>query len=58
MSACTLELAKLAYYKQLQYAPSRNRQWHLYTATERPDAKRCAFEGGGFAGGEPALLHD
>lgn len=40
ISACTLELSKMASYRQLTYAPSRNRQWHLFTATERPDAKR------------------
>ncbi len=34
-----LELAKLQPYRQLQYQPSRNRQYHLYTATERPDAR-------------------
>ncbi|KAF5828836.1 carboxyl transferase domain-containing protein [Dunaliella salina] len=39
ISACSLELTKMAAYRLLTYAPSRNRQWHFYTATERPDAK-------------------
>eukprot|EP00200_Dunaliella_tertiolecta_P012627 CAMPEP_0202373002 /NCGR_PEP_ID=MMETSP1127-20130417/4091_1 /ASSEMBLY_ACC=CAM_ASM_000462 /TAXON_ID=3047 /ORGANISM="Dunaliella tertiolecta, Strain CCMP1320" /LENGTH=2753 /DNA_ID=CAMNT_0048969731 /DNA_START=204 /DNA_END=8465 /DNA_ORIENTATION=+ len=39
ISACSLEVSKMAAYRQLTYAPSRNRQWHFYTATERPDAK-------------------
>lgn len=35
-----LELPKLSSYSHLQYAPSRNRQYHLLTATERPDTRR------------------
>lgn len=34
-----LELQRLAPYTLLQHAPSRNRQYQLYTATERPDAR-------------------
>ncbi|XP_031498417.1 acetyl-CoA carboxylase 1-like isoform X2 [Nymphaea colorata] len=31
-----LELEKLKGYKKLQYRPSRDRQWHLYTVTDKP----------------------
>ena len=34
-----LELSKLRQYKVLQYTPSRNRQWHMYGAIERPDKR-------------------
>ena len=34
-----LELSKLRQYKSLQYMPSRNRQWHMYGAVERPDKR-------------------
>jgi hypothetical protein len=34
-----LELARLAPCAALQHAPSRNRQYQLYTAKERPDAR-------------------
>jgi acetyl-CoA carboxylase/biotin carboxylase 1 len=40
VTATLLELRKLEPYKKLQYAPSRNRQYHMYTATERPDMRR------------------
>ncbi|CAA7024293.1 unnamed protein product [Microthlaspi erraticum] len=31
-----LELDKLKGYSNIQYTPSRNRQWHLYTVTDKP----------------------
>jgi hypothetical protein len=40
VSAELLELQRLSYCTALQYAPSRNRQYQLYAATERPDARR------------------
>ncbi|XP_010538957.1 PREDICTED: acetyl-CoA carboxylase 1 [Tarenaya hassleriana] len=31
-----LELDKLKGYENIQYTPSRDRQWHLYTVTDKP----------------------
>eukprot|EP00798_Chlamydomonas_sp_ICE-L_P004933 gene4933-34704_t len=38
-SASMLELGKLRGNRVLQYIPSRDRQWHMYLATERPDPR-------------------
>ncbi len=46
---------------QVAYAPSRNRQWHCYTATERADARSAPLRRTYMRGlvrqlGHPALL--
>ena len=61
ISAALLELSKLRQYKALQYTPSRNRQWHMYSAVERPDARsyplrRLFVRGTVRQLGHPALL--
>ena len=48
-------------YAQAAYTPSRNRQWHCYTATERPDARSAPLRRTYMRGlvrqlGHPALL--
>ncbi|XP_077213206.1 acetyl-CoA carboxylase 1-like isoform X2 [Tasmannia lanceolata] len=35
-----LELEKLKGYENLQYTPSRDRQWHLYTVVDKPHIQR------------------
>ena len=61
ITSALLELPKLKQYKALQYTPSRNRQWHMYAAVERPDARsyplRRLFARGTVRQlGHPALL--
>jgi acetyl-CoA carboxylase/biotin carboxylase 1 len=56
-----LEIPKLMQYKALQYNSSRNRQWSMYTAVERPDPKsyslrRLFVRGTVRQLGHPALL--
>jgi acetyl-CoA carboxylase/biotin carboxylase 1 len=41
--ASALELRKLAAFPSAAYASSRNRQWHVYTATERQGAASLAL---------------
>lgn len=35
-----LELGKLKGYENIKYTPSRDRQWHLYTVTDKPSIQR------------------
>lgn len=35
-----LELDKLKGYKEMHYAPSRDRQWHMYTVIDKPAIRR------------------
>ena len=61
ITSALLELPKLRQYRQLQYTPSRNRQWHMFTGVERPDARsyplrRMYVRGALRQLGHPALL--
>ncbi|XP_052203206.1 acetyl-CoA carboxylase 1-like [Diospyros lotus] len=38
-----LELDKLKGYENIQYTPSRDRQWHLYTVTDKPSPIQRMF---------------
>ncbi|KAF8046826.1 hypothetical protein N665_3391s0004, partial [Sinapis alba] len=38
-----LELDKLKGYETIQYTPSRDRQWHMYTVTDKPVPVRRIF---------------
>ncbi|KAL4426359.1 hypothetical protein ABPG77_004653 [Micractinium sp. CCAP 211/92] len=42
--AATLELQRLRGFDQISYASSRNRQWHIYTVTERRNRHSLALK--------------